>query len=117
MKTETEMGEAAAVADPLDPTAIREWAAALPGQVPTAAPGLAYSSIRVQLSPRFAETDAVGPWRVVPLARDTVVDWVDVAGYVLGTSEPLPAWAALNPGAFDFLLSAPDGVVEPTPYL
>jgi hypothetical protein len=103
--------------DPLDPALIRSWAASL-GSEPRVEPALHVPSrISVELNPRIVDRSVIRSWRVLPHTKYDQIDWVDVAGFNLATSERPPEW---EPGVFreyDFVLNTVESVVESAPYL
>lgn len=103
--------------DPLDPTAIRAWAASLQGGRRAEMPPAIPSAISVRLSSRITGAVAFGRWRVVPLLRDDRIDWADVAGYVLAASEPQTGWDEGVARDYDFVLDPVESVVESERYL
>jgi len=103
--------------DPLDPAAIRSWAAALQVRRRAEVSAPVPSGIAVRLSPRITDPVSFGRWRVVPLVRGDRIDWADVAGFVLAASEPLSVWNDRLAHDYDFVLNAAESVVESVPYL
>lgn len=110
--------DAAEIGDPLDPGAIRAWGAGRRRTGGVETPASRFPSvINAQLSPRIVAGVAFGRWRVVPLTRGGRIEWLDVAGYLLATSELLPTWDDAIARDYDFVLNTAERVVEPLPYL
>jgi len=103
--------------DPLDPAAIRTWAASLHASRLPETTSAIPSTISVRLSSRIADAAGLGRWRVVPLLRDDHIDWADVAGYVLAGSDRPAGWDESALREYDFVLDAVESVVESAPYL
>jgi hypothetical protein len=105
------------VGDPLDPGAIRAWAATVQEPPSRDRVRALASRIEVQLNPRVANAPSFGRWRVVPNIRDTQVDWLDVAGYLLAESGVPEGWTERAVHDYDFVLNPAERVVQATAYL
>jgi hypothetical protein len=104
------------IGDPLDPTSIRAWAATR-AERPVRDSSQAPAFVPAQLSDRLTDPTAFGRWRVIPLERQGRIEWLDVAGYVLASSEPWANWSDGDRRTYDFVLNAAERVVERNPYL
>jgi hypothetical protein len=74
-------------------------------------------TIVVELSSRVADTDVIRRWRVIPLLLQEHVEWADVAGYVLASSAIPEWWVREAQRDYDFVLNAPERLVEASPFL
>jgi hypothetical protein len=104
------------IGDSLDPGAIRVWVAAQ-GTGQPAQPLPIERRIEVELSPRVADPEELGRWRVVPLATDEHIEWADMAGYVLASSALPQWWTSGAQRDYDFALNAPEREVYGIPFL
>jgi hypothetical protein len=109
--------DARELGDPLDPGAIRAWAAALRGQPSRDRTWTPAPRLDVRLNPRVVDARDFGRWRVVPNFGDSQIVWLDVAGYLLAQSDAPAGWTEQTLHDYDFVLNPAVGVVEATAYL
>lgn len=100
--------------DPLDPSRIRHWAVQLAPRRERAPAET--RRFEVTVSQRFLSATP-RKWRVIPVARDGDLVWLDAAGVALGKS-PLPEdWRDDAATRLDFSLTVDDAVVTAVPYV
>jgi len=101
-------------ADALDPRQIRDWA----DSVPHASPSVERRGLRpfdvelLRALPASQDT-----WRVLPLRRGSILQWVDYAGFPLAQSSAPATWDDGMFDNFDFVLDVKAKVVHGTRYL
>jgi hypothetical protein len=100
----------------LDPRTIRQWADTLPRVAPAASRPKPNGPFRAKLERTFPKKVA-RRWRVLPVAREKTLQWIDPAGYLLASGELPPKWNQSFIDDGDFFLDVDSRTVQYEPYI
>lgn len=100
----------------LNPTLIRTWAETLPRAKQESTRVAPPAPLKATLERQFP-SQAARNWRVLPVEMGEHLSWVDVAGFVLASSQRPASWRSELLEHGDFTLALDEGVVKYVPYL
>jgi hypothetical protein len=100
----------------LNPKLIRTWAETLPRPKQESSRVAPPPPLKAKLERQFPP-QAARNWRVLPIETGERLSWVDVAGFVLASSQRPGSWRPELLEQGDFTLALDEGVVKYDPYL
>jgi hypothetical protein len=100
----------------LDPRTVRNWADSLPRVVAAKTGARPNGPLMAKVERKFP-AKAARTWRVLPLAQEKTVQWIDPAGYLLASGDLPPTWKASLIDDGDFFLDVDSRTVLYEPYI
>jgi len=100
----------------LNAATIRDWANRVPRPARPDKDSEPPSQVSAMLQRDFSGVES-RHWRVIPVPRESLIDWLDPAGFTLAVSAKPEGWNDSYLKDYDFVLDSGRGVVSATAYL